>query len=79
MNHSSLPRCQSLRLPVLLQIALLTAAGIRQATAQFVIKPTQVLATTEFTYGPMPAVRLIDGSGFSVGDAAAMTTGSGCS
>ena len=76
MNHSSLPRCQSLRLPVLLQIALLTAAGIRQATAQFVIKPTQVLATTEFTYGPMPAVRLIDGSGFSVGDAAAMTTGS---
>ena len=76
MNHSSLRRRQSLRLPVLLQIALLTTAGISQVTAAVVIQPTQVLATTEFTFGPMPAVRLIDSSGFSVGDASAMTTGS---
>ena len=76
MNHSSTPRRQSFSLCAFLQIPLLSAAFLSQATADVIIRPTQVLATTEFTFGPMPAVRLIDSSGFSGGDAAAMTTGS---
>ena len=76
MHHSSIRHRQSLRALPLLQIALLMAACLSQATAAVVIQPTQVLATTEFTFGPMPAVRLIGSSGFSGGNAAAKTTGS---